>query len=256
MDELLTYFNNNEGNLINKWLHYFETYETYFEKYKNKEVVILEIGVYQGGSLKMWRHYFGDNAKIYAIDINPLCKQFEEENVEIFIGSQSDREFLKYIKSKIPKVDILIDDGGHSMNQQTITFEELYDHIKDEGVYLCEDLHTSYWNSYGGGYKRKGTFIEYSKNFIDYIHGWYTESNELTITDFTQSTFAIHYYDSILVIEKRKKEKPISKMTGIAVIDEKEFLYDNTQLFPNGKIQKQSFIKKLLEKIRFIIYYK
>lgn len=163
MSHLQEYFNKNTGNCIHKWMHYFEIYEKWFEKYKNKPVVILEIGVYQGGSLDMWRDYFGKNAMIYAIDINPECKKFEKDNIRIFIGSQDDAVFLKSVKDQIPKLDILIDDGGHSMNQQIVSFKELYDHIKDDGLYVCEDLHTSYWKNYGGGYKKEKSFIEFSK---------------------------------------------------------------------------------------------
>ncbi|WP_129593824.1 class I SAM-dependent methyltransferase [Seramator thermalis] len=124
MNDLEKYFYNNNDKLIDKWLHYFNIYDIYFNKYKNKEeIVILEIGVFQGGSLQMWKSYFGPNAKIYGIDINPNCKSFEEKNIEIFIESQSDRAFLRKIKQEIPKVDILIDDGGHKMNQQIIAFE-------------------------------------------------------------------------------------------------------------------------------------
>jgi hypothetical protein len=107
----------------------------------------------------MWKDYFGDKAVIFGIDIDPRCKQFEEENIKIFIGSQSDRNFLRDIKKTIPKIDVLIDDGGHTMNQQIVSYEELFDHIKEDGVYLCEDLHTSYWRSFGGGHKRRGSFI-------------------------------------------------------------------------------------------------
>ena len=117
-----------------------------------------------GGSLNMWSNYFWENTKIYGIDIDPRCKEFEKNNIEIFIGSQSDKNFLEKL-NKIPKVDILIDDGGHSMEQQIITFNTLFSHIKDDGIYLCEDIHTSYWLYFGGGYKRAGTFIEYSKKF-------------------------------------------------------------------------------------------
>src|SRR5690606_20965417 len=135
-------------------------YDFWFKKYQNKPIVLLEIGVYQGGSLNMWRDYFGDEAQIFAIDINPLCKQFETDKTKIFIGSQEDKEFLKYVKSQIPRFDILIDDGGHTMNQQIVSFEELYGHIKEDGIYMCEDLHTSYWKEYGGGYKNPNSFIE------------------------------------------------------------------------------------------------
>lgn len=220
MNDLQKYFENNTDRLINKWMHFFEIYDRHFSKYRGKEVSILEIGVFQGGSLQMWKNYFGDKVKVYGIDINPKCKEFEEENIEIFIGSQSDRKFLKEVKSKIPKIDILLDDGGHTMSQQIITFEELFGHIKDNGVYLCEDLHTSYWLEYGGGYKRRGTFIEYSKNFIDYLNAYHSEQFNFKVNGITKTVKSIHYYDSVIVIEKDITKSPIHRKTGIATFDD------------------------------------
>lgn len=147
---LLEYFENNTGRTIDKWIHYFDIYERYFHKYQNRPVNILEIGVYHGGSLQMWKHYFGLQAQIFGLDINPWCKSLEEDRIKIFIGDQSDRLFLKSLKEIMPKIDILIDDGGHNMIEQIVTFEELYSHIKDDGIYLAEDLHTSYWTEFGG----------------------------------------------------------------------------------------------------------
>lgn len=187
-------------------------------------MVILEIGVFQGGSLKMWRNYFGPEALIYGIDINPSCKQFEDKNTKIFIGSQNDRKFLNFIKSEIPKVDILIDDGGHTMNQQIVSFEELYSHVKSDGIYLCEDLHTSYWKEYGGGYKNKNSFIEYSKNFIDYLHAWHSKERGLKVNDFTRTAYSLHYYDSILIIKKKPISAPSSERRGAMPIPLQEFL--------------------------------
>ncbi len=131
------------------------------------------------------------------------------------LGSQSDRKFLDYVKDNIPPVDILIDDGGHYMNQQIILFEELFGYIKKNGVYLCEDTHSSYWLVFGGGYKRRGTFIEYSKNFIDMLNAFHSEQRKHKINNFTKSVNSIHYYDSVLVIEKRKREKPKDVTSGI-----------------------------------------
>ena len=135
----------------------------------------MKSGYQQGGSLQMWKDYFGKDAKIYGIDINPQCKELEEPNIKILIGSQSDRNFLKEVRRQIPPIDILIDDGGHTMVQQIVSFEELFDYVKEDGVYLCEDLHTSYWIEYSGGHKRRGTFIEYSKNFIDYLNAYHSQ---------------------------------------------------------------------------------
>jgi 23S rRNA U2552 (ribose-2'-O)-methylase RlmE/FtsJ len=202
MSDLEKYFRNNPGRLIHKCAHYFDIYERYFSRYRGKELVILEIGVHHGGSLQMWKRYFGERVKIYGIDINPECKKFEEENIKIFIGSQSDRQFLKSVRLQIPEIDVLIDDGGHTMQQQIITFEEIFNHVKADGIYLCEDLHTSYWLKYGGGYKRKGTFIEYSKNIIDQLNAHYSEQGSLKIDSLTKSIYSMHYYNGMLVIEK------------------------------------------------------
>ncbi|MDO8952236.1 MAG: hypothetical protein Q7U86_06390, partial [Draconibacterium sp.] len=105
---------------------------------------------------------------------------------------------------------------GHTMVQQIVSYEELFSYVKEDGVYLCEDLHTSYWLKYGGGHKRQGTFIEYSKNFIDYLNAYHSEQRTLKVNEFTKSVFSIHYYDSIIVIEKRPIEKPYHEKTGTA----------------------------------------
>ncbi|MGX2982829.1 hypothetical protein [Helicobacter sp. 23-1045] len=151
---LHNYFLNNKHEAIHKWYGYFDVYEKHFSRLRGRDVNILEIGIQNGGSTKMWKHYFGVNGakvNIYGVDIDPRCKKMEDENIKIFIGSQEDRGFWRSVKEQIPKVDILIDDGGHTMRQQIVTFEEMYPHIKHDGIYWCEDLHTSYWKAYGGG---------------------------------------------------------------------------------------------------------
>jgi hypothetical protein len=215
VNDLEAYFVKNTGNLIHKWQHYFEIYDRHFARYRGTDVHLVEIGIFQGGSLQMWKHYFGPQARIFGVDINPACKQFEEENIRIFIGDQADRLFLRTLAHEIPRIDILIDDGGHTMRQQIATFEELFPHVQPNGIYLCEDIHTSYWRPYGGGYHRRGTFIEYSKEFVDSIHAWHSQQpGRFAVTDFTRSVSGLHFYDSILVIEKSPREKPFDVKTG------------------------------------------
>lgn len=214
-ESLIDFFENKEHRLIHKWMHYFEIYDRHFGKFRGKDISLLELGVLHGGSLQMWKNYFGKNSKIYGADIDPRCAELAEENVFILNCDQDDRRSLRSISNHLPKFDIIIDDGGHTMLQQILTFEELYSHVKDDGIYLCEDLHTSYWpGHFGGGYKKSDTFIEYSKNFIDQLNAWHSRSNELTVNEFTRSTFGIHYYDSVLVIEKRAISPPYARMRG------------------------------------------
>ena len=79
-------FYEHEGKLIHKWDHYFDVYERYLSSYRGQQVNLLEIGISHGGSIQLWKKYFGPKAHIYAIDVNPECKKLEEENTTIFIG--------------------------------------------------------------------------------------------------------------------------------------------------------------------------
>ncbi len=214
MNELEQYFRNNPGRLIFKWDHYFDIYDRHFKRFKGKEIVVVEIGVFQGGSLQMWKNYFGPKAKIYGIDINPRVTALKEENIEIVIGSQSDRKFLRKLKSELPPIDILIDDGVHKMKQQIFTFEELFDKIKPDGVYVCEDIATSYQLVHGGGYKRLGSFIEFSKNLIDKLNAFHSEQKLLKVDGLTTSMDSLHFYDNVIVIERRNRTKPTTSKTG------------------------------------------
>lgn len=214
MNELYNFFKSNKGNQINKWIHYFEIYETYFSRYRDQPIVFLEIGVQNGGSYKMFREYFGEKAHFIGIDVDPRCKRFEEPGFEVFIGSQKDKKFLSEILKSIPKIDIILDDGGHTMNQQKNSFEVLFEHLNPNGVYLIEDTHTSYWNAYGGGYKRLGTFIEYSKNFVDVVHGFHFSTGNAFIKKYKTNIKAVHFYDSIVVLEKAVLTEPKFEIIG------------------------------------------
>jgi len=219
MNDLEHYFSSNTGRLIHKWQHYFEIYDRHFSRFRGTDVHVLEFGVSQGGSLQMWKEYFGPQARIYGVDINPHCKSLEEDRIEVLIGDQEDRGFLRSLRGAVPRVDILIDDGGHTMRQQIATYEELFSHVAPTGVYLCEDVHTSYWPAWEGGFRRRGTFIEYSKNFIDQLNAWHSvQTRRLDVTEFTRSVHSLHYYDSIVVIEKRPIDRPTHRKTGSPAI--------------------------------------
>ena len=207
------YFLNNQNNNIYKLIHYFDIYERHLRRFINKQLTILEIGVLEGGSLKMWQSYFGDGAKVIGIDIDPKCKIFEQDNIEIFIGSQDNEKLLNSIINKYQKIDIVIDDGSHIMKHIKKTFEFLYPRIDQNGVYIVEDTHTSYWDEYDGGLGKKNTFIEFAKSKIDEINAVHTR-NKVQVTDFTRSSDSICFYDSVVVFEKRKQARRQALKTG------------------------------------------
>lgn len=128
---------------------YFAVYDELFTPFKGKPITFVEIGVLGGGSLFMWRDFFGSNARIIGIDLNPEALRWKDEGFEIFIGNQKDASFWDEFSSMIPSIDILLDDGGHTYEQQIITVERGLDLINDGGLLVVEDTHTSYMGGFG-----------------------------------------------------------------------------------------------------------
>lgn len=216
---LEAYFRGNQGRLIHKWIHYFDIYDRHFAPYRKKPVTVLEFGVSHGGSLQMWKKYFGRRARIVGVDINPDCAALTESQIEVVIGDQDNREFLRELRDRLGPIDVVIEDGGHTMTQQIATFEEIWPGVRDGGVFLIEDLHTSYWDNYGGGHKRAGTFIEYAKDLIDQQNAWHSrEPESLAVDDYTRSIRGMHVYDSIIVFDKQSVPRPRHEKTGTPML--------------------------------------
>jgi cephalosporin hydroxylase len=213
---LIDYLERNpDGRLVHKWRHYFDIYHRHFAAFRDQPLTMIEIGIFNGGSLRMWRDYLGPQATIVGVDVNPDCVRFAEPGIEIVIGDQADRSFLRSLADRYPDFAILLDDGGHRMHQQIATFEELYPRLRSDGVYLCEDVHTSYMPAYGGGYRHPETFIETVKPLIDRLNAFHTkEPAQFAPDDFTRTTDSMHFYDSVLVIEKRLRAPPEEVVYG------------------------------------------
>ena len=208
---LKKYFDKNTGDSIHKWNYYFDIYETHFCRFVGKKILMFEIGVDQGGSIKMWKDYFGKDSVIVGIDINPNCKKYEKEGESIFveIGNQSDEIFLQSLIEKYGNPDIVLDDGSHNMDDLVNTFNFLYDKVKDDGVYMAEDLLTCYLAGYGGGINHQGTFIEFVKDKIDHLNSgslmsYLNRTDEIDF--FSKVTQSINIYDGVIAFEKRIQE--------------------------------------------------
>ncbi len=212
---LLQDFIANCGRSIFKWVDYFEVYHRAFARYRGRPITFVEIGVQNGGSTHMWRRYFGAQAKIIGIDVDPSCKALEKDGFEIWIGDQADPNFWDEFCAKHPAADVILDDGGHTMQQQIVTFEALFPILRHGGTYLCEDTHTSYFPAHGGGMGRPGTFLEHVKGLIDEMHAWYhAPLSELKYSDIANQLYSIGIFDSIVVLEKRRKNPPLTIARG------------------------------------------
>jgi hypothetical protein len=200
---------------VHKVLHYFEIYEKFFSGYLGRPIRMLEIGVQNGGSTQMWKDYFAEGSLIVGIDIDSKCKQLEEDGISICIGSQADPDFLRSVNAEYGPFDIILDDGSHINEHQIITFESLFPLLADGGIYMCEDTHTSYWKLFGGGLYDQASYVEYSKYLIDVVNygnigiasrGHATEDRMLLkLKQFQGLVKSVHFYDSVVVVEKNKK---------------------------------------------------
>jgi hypothetical protein len=186
-----------------KWEHYLDVYHRHFERFRGSEVHVLEIGVYSGGSLEMWREYFGPRSHVYGVDIDPSCSRYAEDGIRIFIGDQADRGFWERFREAVPRLDVVVDDGGHDPEQQAVTLEELLPHLSSGGVYLCEDVH--------GARNAFGAYMAGLMQALDddsELRGNKKDAERSIVskaTPFQATIDSIHTYPFAVVVEKRRE---------------------------------------------------
>lgn len=204
---LVAFFWSHDGTVIHKWHHYFRIYDRYFAPYRGKPIKMLEIGVSKGGSLYMWRSYFGDEATIFGIDINPRCAVHNGKSAQVRIGSQDDSEFLSEVVEEMGGLDLVLDDGSHDSNHIRASLKALYPQLANGGIYMIEDLHAAYWPKFSGGYSAPSSFVNDLKLMIEDMHHWYHGHGEkVGVTD--GALAGLHVYDSIVVLEKAAVPRP------------------------------------------------
>lgn len=197
-------FLTNTGRPIFKWTHYFPIYERHFAHLRNQPATFLEIGCGNGGSLQMWKRWLGPLAVIVGLDVREECRAFEEDQIAVRIGNQADPEILRGLIEEFGPFDAVLDDGSHRMVDVNASFDYLYPRLPRSGVYMVEDMHTAYWDRYAGGLGREGTFIERSKGLIDTLNAHHFEE-EMEPDPFTEETWGMHFYDSIVVFERGRR---------------------------------------------------
>jgi hypothetical protein len=192
--------------------HFHEIYDPHLTHLRDTKINLVEIGVggyndpYKGGeSLKMWKDYFS-LSNIYGIDIcdkSPL----EEERIKIFKGSQSNIPFLEEVYNTIGKIDVIVDDGSHVSKDVITTFEYYFPKLESNGIYIIEDLGTSYWRQFGGG-SHEGTSMNYLKKLADGLNHTEYLIEDYVPTYFDQNIKSIHFYRNAAVIYKGDNTKP------------------------------------------------
>jgi hypothetical protein len=201
--------------LVHKWHHYLPIYERYFAPWRGKEFRMLEIGVSHGGSLSMWRRWFGSGVHLFGIDINPECAKYDGIDGSVRIGSQADPDFLNRVVDEMGGVDLVLDDGSHHMRHVRTSFDVLFPRLSVGGLYMIEDMHTAYLTRFGGGLRSPANIYRMASEMIDDMHHWY-HRGEPQRPELANWVAGVHAHDSILVIDKQKVHRPRHSRVGKA----------------------------------------
>ncbi len=204
-----------DGNLTHKWHHYPDIYQTHLERFKNRAVRVLEIGVSTGGSLQIMRAFFGPQAIIFGVDIDAKCAAYDGQGGSVRIGSQSDPEFLRRVVAEMGGIDIVIDDGSHVSDHMRTSLLCLFPLLEESGIYIIEDMHCAYWNSYLGGYRSRRSMFASLSSIINDMHHWY-HGRAVTFAPLKDLIGAVHVYDSMMVFDKKSVKRPLHSVRGKA----------------------------------------
>jgi hypothetical protein len=211
-----------DGRLVHKWVHYLPAYSKEFARFRDgvptpdgstRPLKFLEIGVSHGGSLELWRQYFGPRAIIVGIDVDERCASFDGEAGRVRIGSQDDPAFLRSVVAEMGGVDIVLDDGSHVARHQRTSFDTLYPLLAEGGIYAAEDLHTAYWARFGGGRRRRGTFVDLLNRLVDDMHEPYHRRGTSALPAGCGLT-SISLYDSLVFLHKGPPREPATITLG------------------------------------------
>lgn len=236
---------------VNKWTTYIETYQRYLNKFRGCNISVLELGVQSGGSQDLRLHYFGPQAHVYGVDMERATLRFNRPRVTNFIGDVGSEEFLRQLRNSVPRPHFILDDASHIPWHQKFAFEQLWPHLAPGGVYMVEDIDTSYKKErpFNGGYKKEGTFIEYAKSKMDELQAFWSCENSpvcidakgtcsdgastvVPVTNLTLSASAMHVHDGIIVFEKNSGNSKSPARTldfGMMKIPKKYVAYEATK---------------------------
>jgi len=206
----------NAPYLSQKLESYFAVYEDLFGRFKGTDCTFMEIGILHGGSLFMWREFLGPKARIIGIDLNPSAIKWRDHGFEIYVGSQSDSDFWEYLKTVVQDVDVILDDGGHTNEQQMCSVIFGSSLVKDGGLLVVEDTHASFWPNFGNPSK-------YS--FSNFAHG---VSDDLTkfgreekVTRLSAVVSQVRFFPSItaFVIDRKVATEEARAISNLGMVD-------------------------------------
>lgn len=216
-------FRHHQGNVTDKWSFYLEEWDQIFDPIRHTTRNILEIGVRNGGSLDIWSSYFTNVENVIGCDIEEKCKEirFPSQKIHVVIGDINVESTKKEISKFSDQWNIIIDDGSHHSDDTIKSFMNYFPLLADNGIYIIEDLHTSYWLEFNGGLNNPRSSMAFFKRLTDILNHEHWRNNkfrtsiikdflftgnvELTEKDLSQ-IHSIEFLNSLCVVKKRQPE--------------------------------------------------
>ena len=215
-----TIHENKQGKASDKWESYLDFYDQLFMPLKKNPVTILEIGVQNGGSLETYAEYFTNGKKFIGCDINERCGnlKYSDERIAVVVGNANTEKIAREILQLSTDFSIIIDDGSHLSLDVINSFLIYFPAVQPGGIYVIEDTHTLYHQSFGGGISNERSAIAFFKKLVDVVsyEWWHNESSLQThlSTFFLQNTpefitdgwiESVEFRNSVIVVRKSKK---------------------------------------------------
>jgi len=180
---------------------YFDVYDRLLAPFVGRNVTFVEVGILHGGSLWMWRGFLGPHARIIGVDVNPDAVRWREHGFEVFIGDQSDPAFWQSFFEEVGPVDVLLDDGGHTFEQQVVTTESALPYVRDGGLVIVEDVISSYMPEFLG--PSRNSFVAYTKHLMDRIHARHDFG--FSVGEVEDTVLAMHVHQSLVALEVNRE---------------------------------------------------
>jgi SAM-dependent methyltransferase len=209
------------GKVSDKWESYLDFYDESLAYMRDQDISLLEIGVQNGGSLETWAEYFHAGKVFVGCDIDPNCGalRYEDPRIKVIVGDINTQEAFGKVAAASSSFDLIIDDGSHQSMDILNTFINYFPLVKPGGLFVIEDSHCLYLDSFGGGIMNEYSAQSFFKKLADVVsYQWW--ENDVSIRTYFQSFFAkseppafmvegwvdsISFRNSIITIRKAKR---------------------------------------------------
>ncbi len=199
---LVAIYSSHQGKLSDKWAIYLHIYERVLSRLRDRKVNLLEIGIQNGGSLDIWAKYFWVAKNIIGCDINEKCDSlsYEDSRISVIVGDANSDDVESTISKVYSKLDIIIDDGSHRSSDIVKTFSRYFPLLNDDGIFLAEDLHCSYWIEFEGGLFDPTSSMAFFKCLADIINHehWGISSKRSSVLEPFMRTYGVSFSEDEL----------------------------------------------------------